>query len=485
MGIRRSIILSALTQYGQQAIMFGATLIVVRLLTPAEMGVFAVAMGVIGLLATIRTMGVPLYFISLPTVSTDDLRLYAGLSWLLGFVFAALLVALSWSAGSFYGNPQIGMTLRVLAIAHGLNSIGSAPGLLLLREMRFGAMLWVGLAATTVQAVVVISLAVSGAGPLSLAWAQVATNLTASFGNALCVPALIGLRPTLRGWRRAVGFSGWMTACAIVGNFNGQAAELVTGRVLGLASTALYSRALSLANVIRTLFYGTTSQPALPAFVQAEREEKDGIVPVYLRFVAVITGLSWPAYAALAIWAEPITVLLYGEQWRASAALLPAICFANVLFLSAIPYDVALIAARRARVFFVCDASLLLCWLALLLIATHQGLRAVAWAYVLASGIGTTIFIAALRRAIGLRLRDLAVVWWRSGVPALAAAAVAALVRVSPIATAWPLPLVLILTGCLGGMAWLGAIWLVRHEFRDHATELLRWGWAKLQPARP
>jgi hypothetical protein len=109
---------------------------------------------------------------------------------------------------------------------------------------------------------------------------------------------------------------------------------------------------------------------------------------------------------------------------------------------------------------------------------------AVAWAYLLGSPIALGVYLFALRRAIGLRLADIAPVWWRSGVPALVAAAVAALVRLSPIATAWPLPLALLLTGILGGLAWASAIWLVRHEFRDHAVELLRWGLRRLKTTR-
>jgi O-antigen/teichoic acid export membrane protein len=485
MNLRRSIILSALGQYGRQVIMFGASVVVARLLTPAEMGVFAVSMGVIGLLEALRTMGIPSYFVSLPRISIEDLRLYAGLSWLLGLGFAGLLVALSWWASAFYANPQVGTSLRILAMAYGLSPIGTVPGLLLLREMRFGAMLWIGLAAGAVQAVTVISLAVSGAGPLSLAWAQVASNLTSSAGSVLCVPAMIGLRPSLRGWRRPLGFGGWLTATSISGSIGMQAAELITGRVLGLASTALYSRALGIAGLVRTLFYNTATQPALPAFVQAEREETGGMGRVYLRFVAVITGLSWPAYAALAIWAEPITVLLYGEQWRPSAALLPMICLGSILIFAATPYHEVLIARHRVRLFFLCETGLMLEWLILLLVTARLGLRAVAWAYVVSSLIALIVYVIALRRAIGLRLSDIAAVWWRSGVPAVAVAVVASLVRISPIATAWPLPFVLVLTFCLGGLAWFAAIWLVRHEFRDHALELLRWGWTRLQPGRP
>ena len=485
MNLRRSIILSALGQYGRQVILFGASVVVARLLTPAEMGVFAVSMGVIGLLEALRTMGIPSYFVALRTVSTEDLRLYAGLSWLLGLGFAGLLVALSWWASAFYANPQVGTSLRILAVAHGLSPIGAVPGLLLLREMRFGAMLWIGLAAGAVQAVTVISLAASGAGPLSLAWAQVASNLASSAGSVLCVPAMFGLRPSLRDWRRPLGFGGWLTATSISGSIGMQAAELIIGRVLGLASTALYSRALGLAGLVRTLFYATTVQPALPAFVHAEREEAGGMGRVYLRFVAVITGLSWPAFAALAIWAEPITVLLYGEQWRPSAALLPMICLASIFAFAALPYHQVLVARQRVRLFFLCETGLLLNWLVLLLVATRLSLHAVAWAYVAGSLIGVVVYVIVLHHTIGLRLRDLAAVWWRSGVPALAVAAMAALVRISPIATAWPLPVVLLLTFCLGGLVLLGAIWLVRHEFRDHAIELLRWGWTRLQPGRP
>lgn len=485
MTVRRSIILSALGQYGRQGIMFGASIVVARLLTPAEMGVFAVSMGVIGLMEALRTMGIPSYFTARLTLSRDDLRLYAGLNWVLGIGFAVLLLLMSWPAGAFYNNPQVAASLCILAVAHGLSPVGMVPGLLLMREMRFGTMLWIGLAAGTVQAVTVVSLAVSGAGPLSLAWAQVASNLTAAFGNALCLPAMAWLWPTLRGWRRPLGFGGWLTATTIATCVNIQAAELITGRALGLASTALYSRALGLAGLVRTLFYNTVAQPALPGFMHAERDDRGGMGPLYLRFVAVITGLCWPAYAALAIWAEPITVLLYGEQWRGSAGLLPAICLASALAFATTPHQQVLFVRQRVRLFFFCESGLLLSWLALLLLATRLGLPAVAWAYVASNLMTAIVYVIALRYAIGLRLHDIALVWWRSAVPTLAVAAVAALVRASPLATAWPLPLVLLLTGCLGGLAWFGAIWLVRHEFRGHATDLLLWGWARLQPARP
>jgi len=195
-------------------------------------------------------------------------------------------------------------------------------------------MLWVGLAATTVQAVTVLSLAVSGAGPLSLAWAQLASNLTSAIGNALCVPAVVGLRPSLRGWRRPLGFGGWLTASSIAGSIGTQMAELITGRVLAWPARRCI-RVLSASRPGRHAVL-RHHRPALCRFRRGGAGGDRRHAAVYLRFVAVITGLSWPAYAALAIWAEPITVLLYGGsggrrppccRWSASAiSCLPRSC---------------------------------------------------------------------------------------------------------------------------------------------------------------
>ena len=472
MNLRRLIALSALQQYGRYVIMFGTSVVVARLLTPAEMGVFAVSMGIIGLLEALRTMGIGSYFISLPTITTEDLRLYSGLSWILSLAFAALLVALSWWTSAIYADPLVGTSLRILAIAHALSALGVVPNLILMREMRFDRMLLIGLATSAVQTVTVVALAYLGAGPLSLAWGQVTSTLATSLGSVLCVPAMAWVRPSLHRWRRPFGFGGWLTATTISGSIGMQAAELIIGRVLGLASTALYSRALGLAGIVRTLFYGAATQPALPAFVRAQREDAGGLARLYLRFVAVITGLSWPAYAVLAIWGEPVTVLLYGETWRPAAALLPMICLGGILACAAMPYHQVLVARQCVRLLFLCETVLLLNWLALLLISAQLGLQAVAWAYVVGSFVAVIVYIVALRHVIGLRLRDIAAAWWRSGVPAFAAAAVAAAMRISDISDSWPLPIVLVLTGAACGLAWLGAIWLVRHEFRGHAMDI-------------
>jgi len=481
MGLRVSIILSALQQYGRQAIFFLASVVIARLLTPQEMGVFAVSMGVIGLLDMLRTMGVPAYFVTLHDLSKQDIRTYNGIVWSLGGVFTTLLFAISWPVATFYGNPLVGECLRILAVGHLITPFGSAGLLLLNRNMRFGALLWIGLAASATQASVAIGLASIGVGPLSLAWAQMASNSVMALGGVLCESSVAGLLPSFKGWSKPFHFGGWLTATTISGSVGMQAAELITGRILGLASSALYSRAMGMTNMIRSLSYAAVVQPALPAFAQAERTEQGGMARIYLQLVAVITGLGWPAYAALAVWSEPLTLALYGEQWRESAALVPAICLYGAMTFAVTPYHEAMIAQGRVRLFLRCETGVALGWPACLMVASAHGLQAVALATALGGSGSAVVYAIVLRRVLRYRLRDLATVWFKSGVLTVAVGTTALLVRYSPVTVSWSLPVALAFNIFIGGLAWAAAIWLVGHEFREHIAEIIQWGWSRLR----
>ena len=92
----------------------------------------------------------------------------------------------------------------------------------------------------------------------------------------------------------------------------------------------------------------------LPGLAAAERQDGN-IAPLYLRIVEVITGLAWPAYAALALWATPLVTMLYGPNWSAAGAMIPPIALAHALSLSVAPHHDVLIVKRRPGLLFASE----------------------------------------------------------------------------------------------------------------------------------
>ncbi|MCU0839477.1 MAG: oligosaccharide flippase family protein [Rhodospirillales bacterium] len=481
MSLRKSIIFSVAQRYGSQVITFATGIAIARLLSPAEVGVFTIGLSAITLISALRTLTSGPYFITAKELTAEDLRAAAGINWLFGLLIAVIVFLLSGPVADFYDSPQVATVLTVLAIASLVSPIGGVANILLLRNMRFGSLMWIGLASGLVQAAVAVMLAALDFGPVSLAWGQLAGNVASAVGYVLCVPEARWLRPSFRRLGAPLRVGGWLTGVSIAAAGGTQAAQLMIGKTVGLADLALYARAVSISDNVRGLFYASAVRPALPAFARAERDGEGRMVPIYLRLVAVITGVGWPAYAVLAIWAEPLIVFLYGEPWRVAASILPALCLGSALPLAVTPHNEVLTALRRVRVLFFCEVGLLIAWIGLLFVFSRFGLEGIGVAYVVGHVIWVSVYLTVVKSALRFRFRALAMVWWRSAVVAAAVAAAVAAVRWGPFGDVWPTPLALVVSGCVGALAWLLAIWLTNHEFVRHIQELAQGGWSRLR----
>ena len=144
--------------------------------------------------------------------------------------------------------------------------------------------------------------------------------------------------------------------------------------MLGLGEAALFSRAQSIVSVIRNGLFAAIARPLLPALGALEAQGV-GLAPLYLRVIESVTGLAWPAYVLLAIWAEPLIRLLYGPSWTGAAALVPPLAVAHGLTLAVAPHYDPLIVKRRTFLLLVCESGLFLCTLLELVFAVPRGLE--------------------------------------------------------------------------------------------------------------
>jgi O-antigen/teichoic acid export membrane protein len=115
------------TRWGIKAIAFVNTIIMARLILPADYGVVAMAMLVVGLIQAMMDFGAATAIVRKETVSDDfvnsawTLRLFQSLG------IALLLVSVSWAAAASFEEPRVLAVLWVLAIGvlvQGLTNIG-------------------------------------------------------------------------------------------------------------------------------------------------------------------------------------------------------------------------------------------------------------------------------------------------------------------------------------------------------------------------
>ena len=181
--------------------------VLARLLTPEEIGLYSVAAALVGILQVLREFGIGSYLIQAKDLGQERLDSALGLA----LVLALLAFGVTWFASPlaarFYDAEGITTVLRVVALNFLLLPFCSICQSLLRRRMKFDQLLRINLVGGVLGVVVTLTLAYEGAGPASQAWGSVATNLALAVGCWLSLGAADRpRRASIRGWGELVHF---------------------------------------------------------------------------------------------------------------------------------------------------------------------------------------------------------------------------------------------------------------------------------------
>lgn len=480
MTVRRSLLLSFAQRYSDLALRLAGTVVLARLLTPAEMGVFAVGYAVIGLATVLAEFGLRTYLIQEREL-TEARR---------GAAFAIALAA-SWSVAlALLGgvqllrqaglDPALVEVLGVLALLFLIQPLTLPAMALLQRRMLFGHLYIANTARAAVGVAAAVLLASLGFGFMSLAWASLAEGLcTLAFAIAYgrTVP---WTRPRLAGWRPVLAFGRRAAAIGAMKQLGDAAPSLALGNVAGYAAAGLFTRAQGVVALFDRGVLQAIAPVVLPVLAARARKGQD-LRPIYLRKVAYLAGTAWPFFAFVGLFAEPLVGVLLGGQWDAAVPVVRLLCLTGLL----LPFNqmnlqffIALdMLASYLRIQAVNQAVKIPLVVALAFVA----FEAVALALVAEQLLKLLQTAGPLKRRLGYDRRALLDAVGRSaGVAAAALVLPLALLLGLPSA---PAPVALAL-GVVGfGLGWLAGLMLTAHPLRGELARGLSQMRSLLQPA--
>ena len=170
--------------------------------------------------------------------------------------------------------------------------------------------------------------------------------------------------------------------------------DLVVGRILGFAPTAILNRANGLVSLFNQQVMGAIRSVALPAFAQAHRAGQQ-LEPLYLASVTAVTVIAWPFYGFVALHSTDILRIMFGPQWDAAAHLVPIFCLAGAMSATCNLALTLAIAMGRNDIATKADLIAQPIRVAILVAAAvaFKSLEAVAWASLLVSVLSTPYFL--------------------------------------------------------------------------------------------
>lgn len=330
MGTRRALGVTSFAQVITFALNLINVIVVARLLTPAEIGVFSVAVAFQGIIHVFREFGVSQYLVQAKSVDDDKFRAAFSLTLMFSWAIALILFAGAEPLAAFYKHEGVASVLALLAVNFLLLPFGTPSLAMLKRELRFDSLAVNRIVKMAAATLVTIITAWLGQSYLSMAWGAIAGQIVGVVAIAMVRPQGLFMLPSFKGVGSIFRFGSISSAATLVHELGRSAPDLIIGRTLGFSAVAYYSRAAGLRDMLLGQLVTVVNGVHFPTFAHAIRNGANA-AELYTKATTYLTAITMPFLALLAFLAEPLILFFFGEQWLVSAPLATLLCLFAII----------------------------------------------------------------------------------------------------------------------------------------------------------
>ncbi len=309
---------------GMRVLGLASTLILVRLLVPADFGLIALASGFMQTIDEMMSLGTEEAVIRQHDPDPDVYNTAFTLTAIRGLAVTLLVLVAAYPAADFFGEPRLGPVLLVVAALPLLDGIGNIGAVDFRRDLAFEkefAIMVLPKLCGIIAAIVLHSYVAMLCGML--------VNRTLR-----CVMTYVmhPFRPrlSLRAWRALVGYSVWTWVLSLAILLRNRADSLILGRLTNPATLGFYSLGSEIAALPTTELIEPLCRASFSGFAAA-RNSGDDVRETFLRLIGFAAMVTLPAGLGLSLIAAPLVRLALGPGWEAAVPVLAVLAIAGTM----------------------------------------------------------------------------------------------------------------------------------------------------------
>lgn len=302
---------------GQMA-MYGITLtgtiILSRLLSPSEFGLFGMLAVLSSLASLVVGMGLAHAIVQNQQLERKDLSSIFWMNFLLGLVMAVFFFLTADWIAQFYGQPELSEITQVFSLIFIIYGCSAVPLGILSKGLKFKQLVLSQLIASVMSYGISIAMALANYGVWSLV-AQAITNHAIYIGFNIFfsgwVPQVVFQTAALS---KIAKFTRNFLPSQLLDFFSHNFDMLLIGKYFGKADLGYYGRASALVQLpVNSL--GIIFNKTFFSMFSALQEKPEALSASYLRAIKYLSLSLIPILVLTAVAAEQIVLLLFGKAW--------------------------------------------------------------------------------------------------------------------------------------------------------------------------
>lgn len=331
-----------------RALSFAKTLVVARLLTPSQFGLFGIATLVLAFIEVMTETGVNIFLVQ----QKDNINKYLGtalsVSIIRGTCIALLIVVAAPFVASFFDAPSASTILYTMALVPFLRGFINPAVVRFQKDLLFHKEFILRTCVIVVEIITTIALLFVFKKPIALVWGilvGVATEVALSY-------LLISPRPMVA-WnneyfKKLFHTGKWITTAGIFNYGFERGDDIFVGRILGTGALGAYDMAYRISLLPITELVDMVTRVVFPVYVRISGDYAR-LKRAYFRTIGVVAAIVTPFGIGVFIFAEQIVRLLLGNAWEAAIPVLQVLAILSVVRAVSLSVEALLLALKLQK----------------------------------------------------------------------------------------------------------------------------------------
>lgn len=381
---RSAIASSVAGRYLTLALQFISTMLLARLLTPEDIGIYSAGFSIVALAHLFRDFGLNQYIIQEKNLDSTKISATLTISIIIAWTLGLTVYCIAGLAADFFNEEGVEGLLHLLAFNFLIIPFGSITVALLRKKLLFHITAFIGFLATLIGIIITLWTAYDGARYMSLAYGAIAETSSVVILSSFYRSKDFKLTLTLTGSREIFKFGSIVGAGNIITQFTSSAIQALIARLLGLSSLGFFSRATGTSALFDNMLVSSVKPTVLP-LLSNHNKDLEKLTESYLKVVSITFIFTWPFFTFLFLYTHEIINFLYGSQWDRAVPLVKILCIGGMIRPPMLFADNMFIAYGRPNTILKILAITNFIKLALVACACFVDLEAICYALLVAS----------------------------------------------------------------------------------------------------
>ncbi len=357
--IARSIFWLAWSRGVLQVLSFATTLLVARILVPADYGVMALAGFWTGSVGMLAEMGLGAGIIQFRVLDKQEIDTCFWVTMTLSIVGCAALAVSAPMIARWFAVPRLGDVLPVLALVLPLTACRVVSDSLLRKRLAFDRVSQAEVIGGLMALPVMLGCAFLGLGVWTLVVGSLLAPAARSVATFAFAPWWPGLRIGGERVKEMLRFSLATLGVKIMWALREDSDALVIGKITGQLTLGFYSMAKELALLPGTKISTVVNMLSSPMMAELQTDI-DAMRTNFYRAARLTAAIAVPTSAGIALVANEAVAVLLGPKWLPAVPLLRLLCvYAAVRAVDVLLPPVLFARHREGFLFWYCLALLI------------------------------------------------------------------------------------------------------------------------------